>query len=82
MNRDRGGWTGWHCHYHVLLFLERPLEADRVQELQHLAFEIWSAALVKVGARMPVEISEEDGKPVAVKIDASDRGESGQLAIY
>ncbi|MFZ3599854.1 hypothetical protein, partial [Streptomyces sp. BH104] len=39
-------------------------------------------ALVKVGARMPVEISERDGKPVAVKIDAPDRGESGDLARY
>src|SRR5690606_10420294 len=76
------GANGWHCHYHVLLFLARPLAAGRVQELQHLAFEVWSAALVKVGARMPVEVSEKDGKPVGVKIDAPDRGESGQMARY
>lgn len=76
------GPNGWHCHYHVLLFLARPLASGRVEELQHLAFEVWSAALVKVGARMPVEISEKDGKPVGVKIDAPDRGESGQMARY
>lgn len=76
------GPNGWHVHYHVLLFLARPLASGRVQELQHLAFEVWSDALVAVGARMPVEISEKDGKPVAVKIDAPDRGESGKLARY
>lgn len=76
------GPNGWHCHYHVLLFLARPLTTARVAELQHLAFEIWSAALVKVGARMPIETSEKDGKPVGVKIDAPDRGESGTLARY
>ncbi|MEV6081582.1 hypothetical protein AB0L80_41835 [Streptomyces sp. NPDC052069] len=76
------GPNGWHCHYHVLLFLDRPLASGRVEELQHLAFEVWSDALVKVGARMPVEISEKDGKPVGVKIDAPDRGESGTLARY
>lgn len=76
------GPNGWHVHYHVLLFLARPLTAGRVQELQHLAFKVWSDALVKVGARMPVEVSEKDGKPVAVRIDAPDRGESGQLARY
>jgi hypothetical protein len=76
------GENGWHCHYHVLLFLARPLAAGRVRELQHLAFEVWSQALVSVGARMPVEVSEKDGKPVAVKIDAPDRGESGQMARY
>jgi hypothetical protein len=76
------GPNGWHCHYHVLLFLARPLASGRVLELQHLAFEVWSAALVKVGARMPVEVSEKDGKPVGVKIDAPDRGESGQMARY
>ncbi|MGW2089706.1 protein rep [Streptomyces sp. NPDC001880] len=76
------GSNGWHAHYHVLLFLARPLAAGQVQELQHLAFEVWSTALVKAGARMPVEISEKDGKPVAVRIDAPDRGESGKLARY
>lgn len=76
------GPNGWHAHYHVLLFLARPLASGRVEELQHLAYEVWSTALVKVGARMPVEISEKDGKPVGVKIDAPDRGESGQMARY
>ncbi|MFE9259140.1 protein rep, partial [Streptomyces sp. NPDC006879] len=76
------GPNGWHCHYHVLLFLARPLASDRVAELQHLAYGVWAAALAKVGARMPVEISEKDGKPVGVKIDAPDRGESGQMARY
>ncbi|MFZ3599866.1 protein rep [Streptomyces sp. BH104] len=76
------GANGWHCHFHVLLFLARPLSSLRVEELQHLAYGVWSTALVKVGARMPVEISERDGKPVAVKIDAPDRGESGDLARY
>lgn len=76
------GNNGWHCHYHVLLFLARPLASADVDRLQHTAFEIWSSALVAVGARMPVEISEKDGKPVAVKIDAPDRGDSGKLARY
>lgn len=75
------GPNGWHVHYHVLLFLARPLASGQVASLQHLAFEIWSVALVKVGARMPVETGE-DGKPVAVKIDAPDRGESGKMARY
>ncbi|MBK3541398.1 hypothetical protein JHN61_35560, partial [Streptomyces sp. MBT67] len=65
-----------------LLFLARPLATDDVVRLQHLAFEVWSTALVSVGARMPVEVSEKDGKPVAVKIDAPDTGESGKLARY
>ncbi|MFJ6239787.1 protein rep [Streptomyces griseus] len=76
------GPNGWHAHYHVLLFLARPLANDDVARLQHLAFEVWSTALVTVGARMPLEVSEKDGKPVAVKIDAPDRGESGRLARY
>jgi hypothetical protein len=76
------GPNGWHVHFHVLLFLARPLDSGDVAKLQHLAFEVWADALVKVGARMPVEISEKDGKPVAVRIDAPDRGESGQLARY
>ncbi|WP_327170029.1 protein rep [Streptomyces subrutilus] len=76
------GPNGWHCHYHVLLFLDRPLASSRVETLQHLAFEIWSDALGKVGALLPVEKSEKDGKPVGVKIDAPDRGESGKLARY
>lgn len=76
------GPNGWHVHFHVLLFLARPLASGDVARLQHLAFEVWAVALVKVGARMPVEISEKDGKPVAVRIDAPDRGESGQLARY
>ncbi|MEU5840144.1 hypothetical protein ABZ820_41795, partial [Streptomyces diacarni] len=76
------GPNGWHAHYHVLLFLDRPLESGDVARLQKIAFDVWSDALVKVGARMPVEVSEKDGKPVAVKIDAPDRGESGTLARY
>lgn len=75
------GSNGWHCHYHVLLFLDRPLTGARVESLQHLAFEVWSGALDKVGAYLPVEKSK-DGKPVGVKIDAPDRGESGTLARY
>jgi len=75
------GTFGWHAHYHVLLFLARPLGTDRVAALQHLAFEVWSAALGKVGAYLPVELGA-DGKPVGVKIDAPDRGESGKLARY
>lgn len=76
------GPNGWHVHFHVLLFLARPLATGDVAKLQHLAFEVWADALVKVGARMPVEISEKDGKPVAVRIDAPNRGESGTLARY
>ncbi|MGW9122668.1 protein rep [Streptomyces sp. NPDC055663] len=76
------GSNGWHVHFHVLLFLARPLNSVQVADLQHLAFEVWADALVSVGARMPVEISEKDGKPVAVRIDAPDRGESGKLARY
>jgi hypothetical protein len=75
------GPNGWHCHYHVLLFLARPLASDRVERLQALAFEVWAAALEKVGAYLPVE-KGEDGKPVGVKIDAPDRGEAGALARY
>ncbi|MFG2098924.1 protein rep [Streptomyces sp. NPDC048612] len=75
------GPNGWHCHYHVLLFLARPLASGRVEALQALAFEVWSAALEKAGAYLPVETGA-DGKPVGVKIDAPDRGESGQLARY
>ncbi|WP_331718159.1 protein rep (plasmid) [Streptomyces sp. NBC_00138] len=75
------GANGWHAHYHVLLFLARPLSTGRVEELQHLAFEVWADALVKVGAYMPLETGA-DGKPVAVRIDAPDRGESGTLARY
>ncbi|MFJ4562095.1 protein rep [Streptomyces massasporeus] len=76
------GPNGWHVHYHVLLFLARPLDSHQVAELQHLAYTVWADALLKVGARMPVETSEKDGKPVAVRIDAPDRGESGQLTRY
>ncbi|WP_329156463.1 protein rep (plasmid) [Streptomyces sp. NBC_01456] len=75
------GPNGWHCHYHVLLFLARPLKSGQVEKLQHLAFEVWSAALDKAGAYLPVETGQ-DGKPIGVKIDAPERGESGKLARY
>lgn len=75
------GPNGWHCHYHVLLFLARPLTPARVLKLQRVTFQVWSTALKTVGAYLPVE-KGEDGKPVGVKIDAPDRGEAGTLARY
>ena len=77
-----GPTFGWHVHYHVLLFLERPWDTGQVERFQHLAFGVWSAALERVGAYLPVEFSEKDGKAVGVKIDAPDRGEAGQMARY
>ena len=41
------GPNGWHCHYHVLLFLARPLTPARVAELQQGA----------ESAKIPLQIS-------------------------
>lgn len=75
------GTNGWHPHYHVLLFLDRPLTAAQGEQLQRLAFRLWSAALVAVGAYMPAEF-DRDGQPVGVRLDVAGRGDAGVLSRY
>lgn len=67
---------GWHVHYHVLIFFDRPLDPDQVERLTEICFRAWYDALLAIpGAYAPNE-------KYGVRIDAPDRGESGQLARY
>ncbi|MGW3297638.1 protein rep [Streptomyces xiamenensis] len=70
-----GEANGWHAHYHVLLFLDRPWTREQRSEVEAIAYTAWSEALEKVGAYLP---SEAHG----VRIDAPDRGEAGKMARY
>lgn len=75
------GSSGWHPHYHVLFFLDRPWTADQAAQVQKVMFGQWAAALRAEGA-YPVVERGADGKPVGVKVDVAGRGESGALSRY
>jgi hypothetical protein len=70
-----GEANGWHPHWHVLVFFERPLTAEEGAALEEVIYEAWSAALEHVGAYLP---DREHG----VRLDLSGHGEGGPLARY
>lgn len=49
------GARGWHPHFHVLLFTDRPWGEDTRASFEAAAAARWSAALVKSGAYKPNE---------------------------
>ncbi|MFE9927227.1 protein rep [Streptomyces sp. NPDC005774] len=49
------GANGWHPHFHVLLFTERPWSEDTRASFEAAAAARWSAALVKSGGYKPNE---------------------------
>jgi replication protein len=69
------GENGWHPHYHVLFFVTKPWTATQGEDFEALAFELWSAALTKVGAYMP-------DRAHGVRLDIAGRGEGGTLSRY
>lgn len=69
------GGNGWHAHYHVVMFFDRPLTREQAAELETLAYEVWADAVETEGGYRP---SREHG----VRVDVPDRGESGRVARY
>jgi hypothetical protein len=69
------GDNGWHCHYHVAVFLEERPDARRVRLLERLIYRAWADALEKVGAYRPTAAH-------AVRVDAPIAGTAGKIARY
>lgn len=70
-----GPENGWHPHWHVLVFFDRPLTPEEGGELEEIIYGVWSAALKAVGAYLP-------GREHGVRLDLSGHGEGGALARY
>lgn len=50
------GENGWHLHFHVLWFLDRPFSADTAEGIRVAAtamFDRWAAAAVREGLKRP-----------------------------
>lgn len=47
------GENGWHCHLHVLLFVERELSSAQRQELEGNIYARWSRAAQRKGFKAP-----------------------------
>lgn len=69
------GPNGWHCHFHIAVFLEERPDAQRVRVLERLIYRAWAGALEAVGAYRPTAAH-------GVRVDAPGIGEGGQLAQY
>jgi hypothetical protein len=69
------GENGWHPHFHVLLWLERPWSADRAAAFEAAAFDRWSRALQRVGG---YTVAEGRG----LRVDTAAAGDSGVMARY
>lgn len=48
------GLNGWHPHVHPLYFFEKPVTADRLEELQGAEFSAWSNKLQRLGLQAPL----------------------------
>ena len=70
-----GGENGWHPHYHVLFFARKPWPVRQAEEFETIAYDLWSAALGKVGAYLP---NREHGVDVVV----AGKGTADALARY
>lgn len=70
-----GEANGWHPHWHVLVFFDKPLTPEQGDALEEVIYEAWSTALQDVGAYLP---DREHG----VRLDLSGHGEGGPLARY
>lgn len=69
------GPNGWHVHYHVIYFFDRPLTSGQAAELEELMSRVWADAVEAEGGYRP---SRDHG----VRLDVPDRGASGHLARY
>lgn len=47
------GKNGWHCHLHVLLFLDRELSGEERDELETNVYDRWSRAAERKGFKTP-----------------------------
>lgn len=65
------GEHGWHPHLHVLVFMDRELSADELEEFQLYLRDRWRRYVVKCGYRPP---SDEHGVDVQRCVSATDAG--------
>ena len=47
------GANGWHCHLHVLLFLDRELSGEERDELETNVYDRWARAAERKGFKTP-----------------------------
>lgn len=47
------GTNGWHPHYHVLLFIKKPLEPSLLSDIRHRLARLWQDCCVKQGLPAP-----------------------------
>jgi hypothetical protein len=76
---DEGG-SGWHPHLHLLLFLEREVGLDSLEDLYGKLHDYWAHAITRRGFRAP----GGGGVGVNVRVVEGRTGNSaaGQLAAY
>lgn len=66
--RGPGRDNGWHPHFHILLFLERPLSADELRAFEDRAYQVWAPVCVRAGLDLPSRLHGvrlEDGSRAA-----------------
>lgn len=69
------GANGWHPHYHVVFFLERPWTEEDAETFRAALFARWERALTKAGG---YQVSADR----AVRVDLPRYGTGGQVARY
>jgi hypothetical protein len=47
------GAKGWHPHWHVQYFFNKPLTSDQLKELEQKLYDRWSTAVEKSGGYLP-----------------------------
>lgn len=48
-----GSSNGWHPHWHVQYFFDKPLTPAKLKELEDVLYERWSNAVTKAGGYLP-----------------------------
>lgn len=77
------GASGWHPHVHALLFLDKPLTDEQLDDLRHRMFGRWEAALVKAGySAAEWGWDEESGRMVQVGAVIRRVTDGGGMADY
>lgn len=71
----RGARYGWHPHWHVQYFLERPLTAKQARDLEAILADRWIRAVIRAGG-------EEPDKKWAVRLLVAEPGEEAAFADY
>lgn len=66
--------NGWHPHFHVLLFTDRPWSADRAEAFEAAALARWVRSVEKAGGYRP------NGR--GVKVDVPRQEDAQQFARY